>query len=511
MTSPKPLASSRQISLAALASIAIATILRLWSITDPATLNLQIIRQMIGAMQSRNLALGDGSWFRPLIDVAWYPNDPPVFAALEFPIAPWMTAALYSVFGVQTWIGNALSVAFSLAAAWLFFLIARRLLRSDVAALAALVPFLFLPEAYKYSRLIQPDPLSLALLMLVVYAALRATDAEATSRRWLLVGFVSLAFLLLNKVNWAVFALVPAAVLAADAGWRQALRLKVLAAAALSAVPAAAWHVWSSRASDLDTFGEVATQEMLARLLTNWSDPAFWSAVADGLNAWFFLPGLALVFAGALLAARARSREDRVLLVWVAATFLYLYVVGPTLLAPHRYYFLPLLPIGCLLIGRVAVALEGFKLGRRLARPKTAAVLAVGLSLVLAVGSWWMLRGYYAETSEEMAHFARAGEVVAANTDTDDLVVFETEDWGVTLWVSYVAERRGWTMVPPEALPDVVERGAEYVFASSGAYAEKYSTFNGDAEWLLKRPAEIVSAGGREVASVPEGTLLRLK
>lgn len=511
----------REYAVAAAVSIGIATVLRLWKVADPATLNLHVIRQMIGAMQARNMALGVTSWFKPAIDVAWLPSDPPWFMSLEFPLVPWITAALYRAFGTHIWFGNVLSILFSACAAWVFYLIARRLLKSELMSLAVLLPFLFLPEAYKYSRLIQPDSLSMLSLLFTIYGALRFVEAESTDgdftsvarRRWFALTLLGLAVMLLNKVNYAPLALVPAGVVVVGLGWRRLLARDMLIALPLAVLPAALWYVWSSRAAEFDQFGVVVQNSVLLKLLENWRDPLFWGAVSQGVQGWLFLPGVVLVGVGFVIATRnARNSEDRILVLWAAATFVYLYVVGPDLLAPHRYYFLPVLPVAALLMGRFGTWLLGcWPSLDTSGRPAFVALVAALLSGVLAVGSWWMLRGYYAETHAEMMVYSKAGEMIRANTQTDDLLDFETEDWGVTLYIAYVAERRGWTYLDDSGRAEVIKLGATYAFVSSAPYAEKYLNTAEEAAVLDARRASTEADSVRIAGSDEYGTLFRLK
>lgn len=502
-------------------TILVATVLRLSDIGSAATLNLHIIRQMIGLSVARNFAREGVDFLRPLLDVAWWPADPPWSMGLEFPLVPAIHAALFRIFGEHFWLANATSVIISAIAAALFLALARDLLADDAGALGSLIVFVFLPEAYKYSRTIQPDSLALLLSIAFLLACRRwmvAEREEERSRRsavWRLSVLCCGVLLALVKLNY-LFVLLPGVfMIAGTRGWRRLLRFDTALGATAIVGTAAAYLVASSNASDFPQAGLLLSGSALPGLLANWSDPAFWGSVESGLGAWFTLPGAAIAAIGISLLAKGGSRENRYLLLgWSLSLAAYLWLMGPDLLGPHMYYFLPLLPLASIGVGgcvvelrrRIAVA------GRLSARMVAAATVLV--AVVAAGGAWWALRGYFTTTGLEMADHEAVGRLVSENTDSDDLLLYVSEDWGITLYVAYVAERRGWH-VPPSAelfeemLEEAGARGARYVVVQKPLHADRYLTDEGEYEAYVTVSA--IARSDLEVAKEsPEAVLYSL-
>jgi hypothetical protein len=267
---------------------------------------------------------------------------------------------------------------------------------------------------------------------------------------------------------------------------------------------------------------------VLGGFATNWMLADFWSTLGLWLGAWFFLPGLAAVAVGVYTTRGGRyPRADNVLLWgWLAAVFVFFEAMGPTILAPHSYYFLPAWPVGCLLIGRAADAgLDALGRARWLARVRvprmsgaaTTVALTIAAALLAAVGSAWMLRGYYAETDVEMRVLDSGAALIERSTRPADRVVFQTEDWGVSLYLSFASRRIGWQIDPvPDRghfLADLAaarKAGARYLFVSTLGTGDRYVNSPEERASLADQLAAARSAY-RELGTSDEGVLFDLR
>jgi hypothetical protein len=520
----------RAYALGAKVSILVATILRLWQITSVSTLNLHIIRQMVAAMQARHFADGYGNVLRPLIDVAFWPIQPhtPVAIGLEPPLGPLAVGLFSRVFGFQAWYGNVLSVALAAASAWLVYLLVRRFTRHGAAALACLLVFLFAPEAYKYARTFQPETLVTLASLACVWFTVCWTDSEAEdgpgSRRavtskWAAVGMLALT--VFAKANYAFIILVVLVAVVARFGWRRLISWDALLAVLFVLGPALAYYVPANLAAD----GSQAAYTLGAAaggFATNWLQPTFWFVLGGWLGAWFFLPGLAAVAIGVFTLRGDRyPRHDNVMLWgWLAAVFVFFEAMGPTILAPHSYYFLPAWPIGCILIGRAADVGLGALAGARarwMPSASTVATIAVAAALVAAAGSAWMLRGYYAETAVEMRVLDSGAALIERSTGPEDKIVFQTEDWGVSLYLSFASRRLGWQIDTGlgrqpflREITAVRQAGARYLFVSTLGTGDRYVNSPEERAGLANQLASARDAY-REVGTSAEGVLFDLR
>lgn len=506
--------------LAACSMVAVATVLRLINIADPATLNLHIQRQLVGVMIARNYLEGHGTLVRGLIDVSQWPNPTPWSLGLEFPFLPLAAAGLGRVFGFQPWYGNVIAVLASGGAALALWSLAERLLPRPWTRFAALGVFLYAPEAYKYSRTFQPESLQLLLSVIAVHATIRWTDEELTgdvrlARRWLLATTAAVTLLLLNKGTWVFVVLGLVGIVLMRVGWRRLLKVDVILCAVAAIVPSAIYYPLAAQAADAAQAAFTGPQ-MLRGVLLNWFDAGFWAVAYGWLSAWFFVPGLLALAVGAAGVALDRDEPGRWLLAWTGSALVYLVAIGPVILAPHSYYFLPVWAPGCLLIGRGLGLADRLPAVRRATSWRGVAIVAAVLAIVAAAGSFWMLRGYYTETRAEMKLYADAGDMIARASAPGDLVVFRSEDWGISLYAAYVSHRRGWSIESDQSpaeflrtLADARARGARFVFITTFATGERY----------LDRPTELaatraqlatVRAQYAEVGGTPEGVLFDL-
>ena len=160
-------------------------------------------KNCVYAMIARNWAEGRASLWYPTLDVLV--GGQRALHMLEFPVAAYLTAGLWRLFGgpLDAW-GRAVSVAFSTAAVALVVLFMRR--RHPLpAALAAGLALALSPVSIIYGQSFMLE----ASLVFFTVATVWAWDHWRESDRsgWLIAAVVCLALLLLTKIYMLVLVL----------------------------------------------------------------------------------------------------------------------------------------------------------------------------------------------------------------------------------------------------------------------------------------------------------------
>ena len=114
---------------AAMVVVGLSTLISVVRAFGPLTYPGDIWRQSDTATIARNFAENGMQLFFPQIN---WGGAGPGYVETEFPLMPWLSAALYLVFGEHAWLGRLLSLAFMLVATAAFWD-----LRSDGAAVHA--------------------------------------------------------------------------------------------------------------------------------------------------------------------------------------------------------------------------------------------------------------------------------------------------------------------------------------------------------------------------------------
>jgi len=132
--------------------IVIGLLLRLYKINSP-ILDLYPTRQEQCAMIARNffrhsynIFHAEVDWFGPF-DSSW---------RLEFPLISYMTALLYSIFGIHEFLGRLVSIAFSLGSIYLIFQLTEKLFNQKTAIYASFL-FTVSPLGVYFGRTFMPD------------------------------------------------------------------------------------------------------------------------------------------------------------------------------------------------------------------------------------------------------------------------------------------------------------------------------------------------------------------
>lgn len=466
---------SRRYLLMALLILAISLAPRLYQIASPATYHLHPIRQYQSAMTARDFYERSMNLLDPRLEVGIHASAPPSPVALEIQIMPWIAALLYRVTGVHEWLGNLLGLGFYVGAGTFLYLLARRFVRPEFA-LVAVAFYSFTPESFKYSRTFMPDFEVLFFSLGALYFIDRYL-ADSKRRDWAwATAFLALAFL--TKINYLYIAGVVAAMAVARDSWRAFARWDLWLLGAVSLAPSVAYYPYSRHLAEgaHNYVGEMIGGRILPYIASNLVSADFYYVIARGSSAMLTIMGLVLLAPGVVWAARGMrdgddARYRRVfLLAWVAMTFVYLVVMGRDLLRPHNYYFLPVLPVGAILVAGLTQWFAD-RIPVLAARARVIGYAAVALSVAAAAVLFVPLRGYYASIEPEVATYLAAADELAANTSPDDRIVYLTEDTGWTYFVLYHSHRLGWHFWQPNTRVKMEQEletwrgiGADYLY-----------------------------------------------
>jgi hypothetical protein len=400
----------------------------------------------------------------PQID--WAGNTPG-YVGTEFPILPFIAAVCYRFAGVHEWIGRAQALILFAVSLPFFFLLVREVVGSTAAVWSTFF-YGFAPVNIFAGRSFMPDVPSLSFAIIGLYFFLRWMEDRKPGS--FLAAAIAISMSLLIKIT-SVVIFTPLAYLAvAGIGDPGPLKtrlvisrdqrswLQLLSFSAIALVPSAIWY-WHAhqiankfyphhffgaggiRIESLSWYWHIAQQTLVSSLT----------------------PVLSLMAIIGIFVPKLRDRRYyRFFHWWLAAMVLFVVVVGYG--NRHRWYQLPLVPIGAAFAG-VACAFIGSKISSR--------VVAVTLSILLASSfttlAFWCVQPFYQSSAAQLRD---AGVELKKVTAPDALIV--AADMGDPT-IFYYAERKGWHFLENDAIyngnPDDSEQAIE------------------DLEWLRRRGA----------------------
>jgi 4-amino-4-deoxy-L-arabinose transferase-like glycosyltransferase len=292
---------------------------------------LETAREMLGA--------GFGGWMIPHLNGHVRLQKPP--------LAYWMAAGSFSLFGVSEWAGRLPFVLTGWLALGLTYLLARDMFGRRAAVLAALALLGSILFA-RHTELAETDVLVLAFTQAAVYAFWRAFRLPSRCGRqilWLHAGFAAVGLTGMAKGLPFAFPLLFFIAMGAWARRWTLLRTAFLWGCPLTALAMAApWYGYVIATQGTDT--------LIAETRA--------ATVGAGHRAWFFtyIPDLAfalapwtIIVAAAIgLALRRRHRRNihiTILLLWAASVLVPLCIAGQK----QKHYLMPALPPLMILAG----------------------------------------------------------------------------------------------------------------------------------------------------------------
>lgn len=395
-------------------------------------------RQTQTALTAVLYAEGEIDLFRPPLPILGPPGSIPQ----EFPIFQAMGAMVMRAGVPADTAMRLVGLATFLVAAWLVYLLARRLMGST-ASLIALAAFLFNPHAWVYGRTSLIEYLAVAGGVGFLYLASRWMD-RARPVEWLAAaGFGALG--ILAKITTGGFFLLPVLLWRSPEGRWGFQRLGVWAMVILALGVGGVWSIHAqgvreetpasaflSLQNQLEWFFGLASQRLE---LSTWRVP---------LVAMLALTGFGLALWAPLAVARARSGSQPHFLI----AFLGLVVAMPLILinlyAIHDYYWAAVAPMIAIGVGLGSEWLAE-RLNRRWVRRATVGLAGAWIATIVGMAPTWTI--IYGTPTEE-ADAMRIATFVQEHSAPDDWVVLEGWGWNPTFF--YYADRRGLAVPGPD-------------------------------------------------------------
>ena len=454
----------------ALAAVAVVTVLSVVRAFGPMAYPGDIWRQSDTASMARNFATGGMNLFFPQIN---WGGAGPGYVETEFPLMPWLSAALYQVFGEHDWLGRLVSLAFMLVATAAFWGLARRLLPTG-AARWAVVAFAVSPAFMRYGTAFMPEATVLACYLLALLAFCRWVQEDRGI--WLVGAAAATSAAALVKPTSLHIGLVMGIWLVLAAPSR--LRRPPVYVAGVAAIVAPAlwlWHASQLHAEYGNTFGVISGGDSKWGSVELWLSPAFYLGNLKTEAIFIYgLAGVPLAVLGAAWLWRRRTAAFPLVVAGLAALVVYYFAVGryssSDLGIQYHVYSLPYAAI-CVGLG-LATAAEWL-------RPRLSSVAFAIVSVVavvaLAAQSVNVLIGSMTSTT---GTFGTCADGLTAVSAPDQLVVVGTTSLSTENGVTnnfqepvifYLADRKGWSLAAdqqdPSRLAEFRQEGARFYVA----------------------------------------------
>lgn len=484
--------------------LALGLLLRLYHVSAP-PVDFLSWRDTQTLMIARNFYREGMNLFSPSVD--WRTTreaaSKGTVGGTELQVVPYLTAALYRVFGLQYWVGRVVPILFALIGTIYFHRLVRRFYGPGCATVSTLL-ITVSPYYLFCGRVQMPEPFAYAMAFATLYHYDRWLVENNHRQFGLAVAFCALT--LLGKPQLGIIA-VPMAFLACQRLGRRALITPSLYLfAVLVGVPVSVYMAYSYAVLIPKTGISFASASLLGyrRFLT---DPTYYTRVARAVCLYALTPPIAALAAGGLL-VRPRASRGLFAHAWTAGALSF-FLLMPGGNIANGYYHLVLVPPAVILAARA--------IGIGWERPRLRVVAA--LLLIGSAGySLHVARELYVPRYEPALH---CGAWIAENTPKDALVLTADRN-PATL---YFADRVGWTSwgrtFGEDLINAVIPLGASALAITDewfdNAYYPPYQdvrdslydtflSYHGAdfVVFFLRRPADLsLPEGGRIVFGVP--------
>lgn len=349
--------------------------IRFYDLTD-LPLDFAPTRQLFSAIKARGmyfslLPYADTDTHARIAVQQWQATQ-----VIEPPIIEGLTAVTYLIFGEHLWIARVYSILFWILAGIPVLLLARKI-SGWTGSVFALGFYFLLPYASIASRVFQPDPLMVCLMLFGVWATYNWIESKQWNWAIAAGSFNGLALLVKNVSIFPIFFSILALLLVNGIKFHLKDN-KTWAVAALSLFPTALYTLYGVFAAGF--LGEQFAFRFFPNL---WLDPVFylrWKNMVDGVVGFapFFL---------ALIGIWITSGSARKLLFGLWIGYVLYGLTFAYHITSHDYYQLFLIPIVALSLAPVAELIAArIELSQQ--RIVTKIFLAVLLSALVGILLW---------------------------------------------------------------------------------------------------------------------------
>ncbi len=485
------------------ALLALGLALRCLALTQP-LLDAHLLRQCQTAAATKSMIAEPG--FPLTARIPWL-GDLDGRYVLELPLYNYLVIAVHKLTGNLDLSGKLTSVILWATAFFLLQFIWRRML-GETQTFWANTLFVLAPLSVFYGQAFMPEMLVQALAFALLLTTIRYAE-NPTLARWAAVAAIGLVALLVKLPEVSHLYFIVAVVIFHRDGWRGFFRPRHLLA---GLVTAAALKLWGNY-----------TESVNAAFLPEWSAkyvlPDFIGTFASRFTVkpWamlFLYLGAFIVTGPAALAAASglwifvRQKTRGMLNLWLLSIALFYLVwfgnAGPS----QSYYNLPALAPLCALFG---IGIAAFLAREKIARWRTAAVVAVFVALALCVAP--VLRYLFKQDRQLLA----AAVWTRDHTQPGDLILFranhrwEFVDYYANPTFAYYADRPTFvrTRITPEPYLRAALERARYAVVTLppppvGGFMGKVNRFRGVAA-LQEEPRDWLETAGFHALAREDG------
>jgi 4-amino-4-deoxy-L-arabinose transferase-like glycosyltransferase len=351
----------------------------------------------------------------------------PGYVGMEWPLVPFLAALLYAIFGVQEWIGRAVSLLFYAVSVPFLYLLVGKIAQAS-GALFAVAVYTLMPLCLFASRAFMSDMAALSCSLIAVYLFARWLERQPHPASFVGASLALSLALLLKPTSLLVA--VPMLYLAWSRSGAGCLRQPQLwGFAALSSVGPGAWYAHAyaiSRAHPPYHFfgsGGIAIESL------GWYADVLRETVVTGLTP----PIAAAMVVGLLLPPQGPT--GRLFHWWLLAVGVFVVVVGQG--QRHPWYRLPMAPVAAALAG-LAYRAAARRWGGH-PRRRTLLVAAGALFLVaLAYASYAAVAPLY---GPQHPWLWSVGQALRQHTPPEALVIVADDGDPRAI---YHSRRKGW-------------------------------------------------------------------
>ncbi|MFA5858588.1 MAG: glycosyltransferase family 39 protein [Elusimicrobiota bacterium] len=351
----------------------LALVVRLWGITNP-LLDEHSWRQTASAMVARNY-MESLNLFTPSVDFEYpYPN---AFGLYEFAVG-----VIAKITGFSDLLGRMVSLLVFLSGFIFFYKLVKHVWDED-SALWASIFYAILPVSVIYSRAFQTDGSMVSMTIIFLYHFVYWVNNKKSGYYILAVLFAGIAFML--KIP-AIFILLPALWYwcVKDGLWVILRDTRLYILLLLSLALPVFYHYYVPIATDGKILNAFTEQDKWGSINT-WLNPRFWiktfSPFGNLFEYQYMHAGYILLILG--LFKKSERSTQYLAHIWFLSTCILFIAMAEGM--HHEYYYLPMMPAACVLIGRFVTGVLAKSEEREWKAGKTAMIWGKGLVWFLVV------------------------------------------------------------------------------------------------------------------------------
>ncbi len=413
---------------------------------------------------AHNFFVGGMNLFYPQVN---WGGSGPGYVEAELQILPWISAALFGVFGEHAWVGRLVSLGFTLGGLAVFWALVKRLVPPRTARWA-LIAYVVSPAVMTYGNAFMPDVTVLFFYLLTLLFFERWLTQDRLVHLVAAAAAASMAALA-KPTSLHVF-LVLLIWLALSA--RDRFRRPSLYVASVASLLLPAWWLWHAHELYVtygNTFGVISGGDSKFGNIAIWTSSLFYTGnITIEATLIYGIVGVPVALLGAWLAWKARGPV--ILAAGFPALVVFYFAVArySSELGPQYHVFS--LPFAAILIAigaeGVAVWLRGrVSLTVRIAAAVVAVLALFAQSAMVFVASFKDQSGVYGVCSSELAALSAPTDLVVIST-TSLAVDRGTANNFQEPTIFYLADRKGWSLAAdqhePSTLAGYAQQGAKF-------------------------------------------------